>query len=317
METHQPLHQAKKSDILPVVAPIKSRPFVAQPKIESTRSNEEQLAQMRAQREASERLGSTLLSPESVPRTLPPLQPKLTIGQPNDQYEQEADRVARQVVDHINAPPKIQAKETHQPMLSVGERKPSILDHLPAQRVQRQATGGQMDASPDLESSIQRAKGGGQPLGDGIRERMEGAFGADFSGVRVHTDGTSDQLNQSIQAKAFTTGQDVFFRKGAYNPGSRGGQELLAHELTHVVQQKGGKVQRQTYTPIAIGQNKPHIQKTDKFCLQRADEQDIKRSVLEYKSLRENIETALKENNLHTFNECLNTCSQQSNTTRG
>ncbi|MEQ8753318.1 MAG: DUF4157 domain-containing protein [Coleofasciculus sp. G1-WW12-02] len=246
METHQPLHQAKKSDILPVVAPIKSRPFVAQPKIESTRSNEEQLAQMRAQREASERLGSTLLTPESVPRTLPPLQPKLTIGQPNDPYEQEADRVARQVVDQINAPPKIQAKEIHQPM-SVGQRKPSPLDHLPAQRVQRYATGGEMDASPDLESSIQRARGGGQPLDNGIRERMEGAFGADFSGVRVHTDGTSDQLNQSIQAKAFTTGQDVFFRKGAYNPGSRGGQELLAHELTHVVQQRdvehGGRAQ--------------------------------------------------------------------------
>ncbi|MBD3251055.1 DUF4157 domain-containing protein, partial [Candidatus Uhrbacteria bacterium] len=208
--------------------------------------NEEQLAQIRAKREASERLGSTLLTPESVPHTPPPLQPKLTIGQPNDPYEQEADRVARQVVDHINAPPKIQAKAPHQPM-SVGERKPSPLDHLPAQRVQRQATGGEMDASPDLESSIQRARGGGLPLDNGIRAKMEGAFGADFSGVRVHTDGTSDQLNQSIQAKAFTTGQDVFFRKGAYEPGSRGGQELLAHELTHVVQQRdmenGGRTQ--------------------------------------------------------------------------
>jgi len=71
---------------------------------------------------------------------------------------------------------------------------------------------------------------------------MEGAFGADFSGVRVHTDRTSDQLNQSIQAKAFTTGQDVFFRQGAYEPGSRGGQELLAHELTHVEQQNRGQI---------------------------------------------------------------------------
>ena len=244
METHQPLHQAKKSDILPVVAPIQSRPFIAQPKIESTRSNEEQLAQIRAKREASERLGSTLLIPESVPHTPPPLQPKLTIGQPGDMYEQEADRVARQVVDQINAPPKIQAKAPRHPMQSVGERKPSPLDHHPVMKVQRHATGGEMDASPDLESSIQRSRGGGQPLDDGIRERMEGAFGADFSGVRVHTDGTSDQLNQSIQAKAFTTGQDVFFRKGMYDPGSRGGQELLAHELTHVVQQTEGAVRQ-------------------------------------------------------------------------
>jgi hypothetical protein len=258
MSTHQsipkPANAKKKSDILPIPAQSKSHPVVAQPKIESTRSNEEQLAQMRANREASERMGSTLLTPESVPRTLPPLQPKLTIGQPGDQYEQEADRVARQVVDHINAPPKIQAKTPRYPM-SVAARKPSPLDDHPAQKVQRYATGGEMDASPDLESSIQRARGGGQPLGDGIRARMEGAFGADFSGVRVHTDGTSDQLNQSIQAKAFTTGQDVFFRKGAYNPGSRGGQELLAHELTHVVQQSGSGIHKlKTSEP-----NKSHI----------------------------------------------------------
>ncbi|MEH1916916.1 eCIS core domain-containing protein [Nostoc sp.] len=64
---------------------------------------------------------------------------------------------------------------------------------------------------------------------------MEQAFGADFSGVKVHTNGQSDQLNRSIQARAFTTGQDVFFREREYNPGSQGGQELL----THVVQQNG------------------------------------------------------------------------------
>jgi hypothetical protein len=71
---------------------------------------------------------------------------------------------------------------------------------------------------------------------------MEREFGADFGGVRVHTGAQADILARSIQAKAFTTGQDVFFRQGAYEPGLRGGQELIAHELTHVVQQeeKGG-----------------------------------------------------------------------------
>jgi hypothetical protein len=103
-----------------------------------------------------------------------------------------------------------------------------------------------MAAAPDLEASINQARGGGQAIADNIREPMEQAFGADFSGVKVHTDGQSDQLNRSIQARAFTTGQDVFFRSGEYNPGSRGGQELLAHELTHVVQQNGGAVQRST-----------------------------------------------------------------------
>ncbi|WP_052344944.1 DUF4157 domain-containing protein [Planktothrix rubescens] len=100
------------------------------------------------------------------------------------------------------------------------------------------------DASTELETSIQTAKGGGQPLDGGLQRSMGQAMGADFSGVKVHTDSQSDQLNQSIQAKAFTTGQDVFFRQGAYEPSSRGGQELIAHELTHVVQQNGGAVQR-------------------------------------------------------------------------
>ncbi len=109
--------------------------------------------------------------------------------------------------------------------------------------VQRQAET-EMAAAPDLEASINQARGGGQGMADNIRQPMEQAFGADFSGVKVHTDGQSDQLNRSIQARAFTTGQDVFFRQGEYNPGSRGGQELLAHELTHVVQQNGGVVQR-------------------------------------------------------------------------
>ncbi|MBD2504569.1 DUF4157 domain-containing protein [Anabaena azotica FACHB-119] len=119
---------------------------------------------------------------------------------------------------------------------------------------QRQGGGG-MAATSDLETSINQARGGGQPLGDDIREPMEQAFGADFSGVKIHTDTQSDQLNRSIQARAFTTGQDVFFRQGEYSPGSRGGQELLAHELTHVVQQSGGMVQRSSQLQVQLGQH--------------------------------------------------------------
>jgi hypothetical protein len=74
------------------------------------------------------------------------------------------------------------------------------------------------------------------------RNNMEGAFGADFGGVRIHTDARADDLNRALSAKAFTTGQDVFFRSGEYNPGSSSGRELLAHELTHVVQQDGAGV---------------------------------------------------------------------------
>jgi hypothetical protein len=109
------------------------------------------------------------------------------------------------------------------------------------EQLQGKSLKGEMAATPNLETSIQGARGSGQPLDENIRQPMEKAFGGvDFSQVKVHNDAVSDQLNQSIQARAFTTGQDLFFRGGEYNPSSRGGQELIAHELTHVVQQVGG-----------------------------------------------------------------------------
>ena len=95
----------------------------------------------------------------------------------------------------------------------------------------------------DLESAINRKRGSGQTLDEGLQRSMGQAMGVDFSRVRVHTDKQSDQLNQSIQAKAFTTGHDMFFRQGAYEPKSRAGQGLIAHELTHVVQQTQGRIQ--------------------------------------------------------------------------
>lgn len=103
--------------------------------------------------------------------------------------------------------------------------------------LQRQEAIAGGEVSTDLASAINSARGGGQPLDAGLQRSMGQAMGADFSGVKVHTDTQSDRLNRSIQAKAFTTGQDVFFRQGAYQPGSHGGQELIAHELTHVRQQ--------------------------------------------------------------------------------
>ncbi|MBD2514355.1 DUF4157 domain-containing protein [Nostoc sp. FACHB-973] len=147
--------------------------------------------------------------------------------------------------------------------------------------VQRQAKGG-MAANPDLEASINQARGSGQPMADNIREPMEQAFGADFSGVKVHTDGQSDELNQSIQARAFTTGQDVFFRQGEYNPGSRGGQELLAHELTHVVQQNGEAVQRSSQLTDTSSPPTMEISKQVKPAIQRITEEDAHQAVFTF-----------------------------------
>lgn len=93
----------------------------------------------------------------------------------------------------------------------------------------------------EVETSIERRRGGGEKLDDGVRGQMESHFQSDFSGVRVHTDDTADTLNRSLNAQAFTTGQDIFFGQGKYEPGSQGGQKLIAHELTHVVQQGGAQ----------------------------------------------------------------------------
>ncbi|MFW6063008.1 MAG: DUF4157 domain-containing protein, partial [Chloroflexota bacterium] len=95
--------------------------------------------------------------------------------------------------------------------------------------------GGAVDAA--TEQSIRQARGNGQRMPTSVRRSMERAFGADFGNVRVHTGSQSDRLNRAISARAFTTGSDIFFRQGAYDPHSRSGQQLLAHELTHVVQQ--------------------------------------------------------------------------------
>lgn len=110
--------------------------------------------------------------------------------------------------------------------------------------VQRAAThtqgAGPLD--PEIENDIRGAQGGGRPLDDHVRTDMESHMGVDLSSVRVHADGRGDTLSRSVQADAFTTGSDVFFRDGKYSPDSSDGRKLLAHELTHVVQQASGDV---------------------------------------------------------------------------
>ena len=112
------------------------------------------------------------------------------------------------------------------------------------------AADGGGEATPEVEGAVQAARGGGQALDSGVRAQMEPALGADFSGVRVHADAQADTLNRALNARAFTTGQDIFFRQGAYNPGGSSSRELLAHELTHVVQQTGDQVRRK----LTVGQ---------------------------------------------------------------
>ncbi len=101
---------------------------------------------------------------------------------------------------------------------------------------------GSFEVGKDVEQQISAQSGGGQAIPDVNRQMFESTMGHDFSGVNVHTDSQSDNLNKEVGARAFTTGNDIFFRQGEYNPGSADGQKLLAHELTHVVQQGGAGV---------------------------------------------------------------------------
>lgn len=194
-----------------------------------------------------------------------PVQAKLNIGEPGDKYEQEADRVASEVVQRIESGQIDQQPEEIQRSASMGQ---------PVQRNSNIVSG---PANSEFESQLNQSRQGGSPLAPQLRGQMESAIGADFSGVRIHNDTQSDYLNRSIQARAFTTGQDVFFSQGAYNPSSRSGKELIAHELTHVVQQGAPALQQKTEDsrnrPVSEGiqapaealslQRRLHVTRTD------------------------------------------------------
>ncbi|MCL4858140.1 MAG: DUF4157 domain-containing protein [Caldilineaceae bacterium] len=149
-----------------------------------------------------------------------------------------AERVSPAPVQRAPAPGAVLRLQRH-----YGNRFVQRVVHLARQG------DGEADVAPEIERSIQAARGGGQSLDRGVRAQMEPALGANFGGVRVHHNAQADRLNQSLSARAFTTGQDIFFKQGEYNPGSSGGRELLAHELTHVVQQNGDQVQ----TKLTVG----------------------------------------------------------------
>lgn len=152
-----------------------------------------------------------------VNRAGPPIQARLRLGPGGDQYEHEADQVAQTMAQDLASRRR-----------RAGGNARSIR-HRPL------AGSGDLDAR--LGSAVERARGYGQPLPENVRGQMELALGADFSAVRVHSDTLADRLNGSLDARAFTTGKDIFFRRGEYHPGSPGSQRLLAHELVHVVQQ--------------------------------------------------------------------------------
>lgn len=175
-----------------------------------------------------------------------PLQTKLTISEPGDKYEQEADRVADQI---MRMPEPQLLHQATRPQPSIGQRINRVYtkceNEVRRQPIKedeevRQANAiswNAVEPTSGLDSRINDPCGRGQPLPQSLRNFFEPRFGHDFSGVRVHTDKRAAQLTRDVNARAFTVGRDLVFGAGQYVLETTTGQRLLAHELTHVVQQ--------------------------------------------------------------------------------
>ncbi|MFN3254099.1 MAG: DUF4157 domain-containing protein [Ilumatobacter sp.] len=163
-------------------------------------------------------------------------QAKLAVGPVDDPYEREADLVADAVVRRFAGAAPVDAGDAEAATVASGSAPTSISRVMRSSSTSSAAGAAGGELEPSIEGRIQRASGGGQPLDESTRGRFESAMGADFGGVKVHA---NSQLAPEIGAHAFTHGSDVHFAPGAYDPGSTAGQHLLAHELTHVVQQTG------------------------------------------------------------------------------
>ncbi|MEX0769197.1 MAG: DUF4157 domain-containing protein [Balneolaceae bacterium] len=128
------------------------------------------------------------------------------------------------------------------------DEEDEVVQTQPALRMAASKNGGAGKASPGLANRVAATKGTGSPLNPGTRGEMGNKMGSDFSGVNIHTGHQASQMNQELGAKAFTVGSDIYFNRGQYNPHSSEGKRLLAHELTHTVQQGGAaqkKIQRE------------------------------------------------------------------------
>lgn len=172
--------------------------------------------QRRPAQEPEEPESAVQRRPAQEPEAPETLQAKLDVRPADDAFEREADAVAQRVVEGGSAPP----------ISRLG------------------GAGGQRRTAPEpaapAPATLRSAEGQGTPLPPALRAAWEPRFGASLADVRVHTGPAAHQLSRSLNAQAFTHGRDIFFSAGRYAPDTRGGQDLLAHELAHVVQQRGG-----------------------------------------------------------------------------
>lgn len=139
---------------------------------------------------------------------------------------------------------------------------PLVMELLQLKR--SRGAGDGSDPMPNVESYLRSSRGSGEALSPSVRAHLEPRFGADFGGVRVHTDSTAARVSQALGAHAFTYGRDIYFADGQYNPQSASGRWLLAHELTHTVQQTGAR-RPAVQTHLSMGRvNDPYEQEADR-----------------------------------------------------
>lgn len=201
---------------------------------------------------------STLLSPR--------IQAATRISSPNDSAEREAEVTARNIIQ-MPAPPAPGITNRGHGIGRFTETASTIMRMQPVSAlsgssllarssvsdnhsIQRSAMG-QPTIAPDIEQAIRAEIASGMPLPQGVRSFMEPRFRADFGAVRIHTDDKAARLSTRLSARAFTYGKHIFFGKGQFRPNERDGAELIAHELTHTIQQ-GHAVQRSPQVSIRV-----------------------------------------------------------------
>jgi hypothetical protein len=184
------------------------------------------------------------------------IQTKLTVSKPGDKYEQEADATAAKVMGMSDETLQHQSQEETEDIQT--QQVPTlntapITEKEEPEEIQTKGKGNNTKAS-SIESRLGSSKGGGSPLPGDVRGFMEPRFGADFSSVRVHNDSSAVQMNKELGAQAFAHGNDIYYGAGK----SPGNNELTAHELTHTIQQTGGKLQPKFINQKINKENKVH-----------------------------------------------------------
>lgn len=164
---------------------------------------------------------------------------------------------AKLLVPHIQKQEEVQEKENEvklqeNSVLQMSEEPDTDVEEetIPVQTKSNEETA----ATPSIESQLNNSIGRGSPLSEATKSTMESGFGTDFSNIRVHKDSNAIQMNQQLGSQAFASSNDIYFNEGKYSPESDSGKHLLAHELTHTVQQGASvqpKIIQKTNTPSA------------------------------------------------------------------